>query len=73
MQVVNRIEALISKGKDEDSQNFVNMLYNLMATLHLSYSDIMSMPFPLVIRLCNEIENESKKMEKEMAKSRRKR
>ena len=73
MQAVNQIEALIKKGKSDDSQSFVNMVFNLMTNLHQPYSEIMNMPFPLVTELCKALEKYNKDMEKEMAKSRKRR
>ena len=70
IQAVNQIEALIKKG-DNKSDSFVNVLFNLMSNLHQPYSEIMEMPFPLVLKLCETLDKQNKDMEKEMSKRRR--
>jgi len=73
MQVVNQIEALIKKGKQDVSQSYINMIFNLMVNLHQPYSEVMNMPFPLVTELCKTLEKQNKETEREMQKARRRR
>lgn len=69
MQIANNIEALIRSSKN--STVFGNIVYNLMTNLNQPYSEIMSMPLPLVFELLKILEKQNKDMEKEMKKKHR--
>ena len=59
----------MNKKSDEDT--FPNIVYNLMTQLHQQYSEIMSMPLPLIFKLLEIIREENKKQEKAMKKKRK--
>jgi hypothetical protein len=64
----NEILALMNKTGEDDV--FANIIYNLMVHTHQPYSEIMKMPFPLVIKLLEIMKKENDRMEKESRRRR---
>lgn len=55
-------ELQLAMRKKDASESFVNVVASLMLNYHLSYSECMKLPFPMVIELMNKL----KEMEKEI-------
>ncbi len=61
-----QIEQLMNEGEVSHSNAFVNISMSLMSNLNMSLSEVKELPIPLAFEYMRILQEENKKMEKQM-------